>query len=210
MAVLGGVFVLFFLLAGLFWWRNGAAKAQLQTRLETAVRDSASLARTISLMQQLEARRDTIERKIEVIRSVDGRRYIWPHLLDEISRAVPQYTWLVKVTATEEEPEPVAPSPGSAAAKAAEDSAAATPTAPPVPVEPEGPAFTIEGNTGSTQALTRLMKNLEASPLVREVALVTSEQATQEGRTFLKFTLEGRYERPDSAFIETVPVLTPE
>ena len=26
---------------------------------------------------------------------MDGDRYVWPHLLDEVTRALPAYTWLV-------------------------------------------------------------------------------------------------------------------
>jgi hypothetical protein len=66
----------------------------------------------------------------------------------------------------------------------------------------------VEGSAGTTQALTRFMKNLEASPMIQGVALVTSEQQEVEGRTFLRFTLEARWEQPDSAFVETVPVVT--
>ena len=207
LAALGGAALLFVVLAVLGWWRTGSAQTALEERLTTATRDSAALARTISLMSQLEARRDTIKRKIDVIRAVDGRRYIWPHLLDEISRSVPQYTWLSKVTATEEEE--TAPAPSGPVDPAKADSVRADSIAAAAAASEVTPGFTIEGNTGSTQALTRLMKNLEASPMIREVALVTSEQANQDGRTFLKFTLEARYERPDSSFIETVPVLSP-
>jgi len=205
LAALGGVALLFLLWAGYAFWSTGSKRTELSAQVERETADSVRLARTISLMNQLQARRDTIERKIDVIRSVDGQRYTWPHLLDEISRSVPPYTWLAKLTTTEEEEEaPVAAAPVTPA-----DSAAAKAAAEGPPPPPSGPAFTIEGNTGSTQALTRLMKNLEASPMIQQVALVTSEQATQQGRTFLKFTLEARFESPDSALIETVPVLTP-
>ena len=68
--------------------------------------------------------------------------------------------------------------------------------------------FNLEGNAGSTEALTRFMKNLEASPMIREVSLVTSERTDVQGRTVLKFTLEARWEEPDSGFVETVPLLT--
>jgi Tfp pilus assembly protein PilN len=208
LAALGVAALLFVLWAGYAFWSTGSKRTELAAQVERETADSVRLARTISLMNQLQARRDTIERKIDVIRSVDGQRYTWPHLLDEISRAVPQYTWLAKLTTTEEdEPAPVA-APPAGQAPAANDSAAKAAAAPPVPEVPAGPAFTIEGNTGSTQALTRLMKNLEASPLIEQVALVTSEQANQQGRTFLKFTLEARFETPDSALIETVPVIT--
>lgn len=181
----GGLLLL--LLVGFMFWRQGAERDAVQTRVEQAVTDSTRYATTIALINSLRARQDTIIQKIEVIRSVDQRRYVWPHLLDEISRSVPQYTWLTQVTSTEQpQPAPVAGQP-----------------APP----PAGPALTIQGNAGSTQALTRLMKNLEGSPFIRDVTLVTSQQADAEGRTIHRFTVEARYEAPDSSVIETVPVV---
>lgn len=188
---LGAVAVLLVLYVGFSFWRTSTRMAELETRVAEAREDSVRLQSAIALTESLRARQDTVQRKIEVIASVDQRRYVWPHLLDEVSRAVPQYTWLAKVTALDDGPAP---------APAAGDSAAAPPL-------PEGPRFSLEGNTGSTQALTRLMKNLEASPMIRDVALVTSEQTEVDERTVLRFTLEALYERPDSTQIETVPVL---
>ena len=46
-----------------------------------------------------------------------------------------------------------------------------------------------------------------SSDMIKDVALITSEQATLQGRTFLHFTLEARYEEPDSSLIETVPLI---
>jgi Tfp pilus assembly protein PilN len=130
-------------------------------------------------VQALRTRQDTIQQKIGVIREVDQRRYVWPHLLDEIGAAVPAFTWMTQISSTE-----------------APDSVA-------------GPlSFTIQGSAGSTQALTRFMKNLEGSPFVREVTLVTSEQAEESGRSIHRFTLEARYETPDETAIETVPIIT--
>ena len=203
MALLGGAAFLLVIFAGLGWWRTGAARTELTAQVDREVADSARLARTISLMETLDARRDTIESKISVIRSVDGRRYVWPHLLDEVSRAVPPYTWLTKVATADE----AAPAPAAAPAAAPADTAKKDSAALAAPVEPEGPAFSLEGAAGSTQALTRFMKNLELSPMIRDVALVTSEQATTDGRTYLKFTLEARYEKPDSSLLEIVPLL---
>lgn len=204
-AAVGGAAFLLVILAGLGWWKTGAARTELQAAVEREMADSVRLARTISLMETLDARRDTIESKISVIRSVDGRRYVWPHLMDEVSRAVPPFTWLTKLATSDEAaaaPAPVAAAPATPADSAKRDSAARS-----MPAEPEGPAFSVEGGAGSTQALTRFMKNLELSPMIRDVALVTSEQAVTEGRAYLKFTLEARYEQPDSSLLEMVPVL---
>src|SRR6478672_471841 len=39
--------------------------------------------------------RDSLVAQITTLRTVDGDRYVWPHLLDEVTRALPPYTWLV-------------------------------------------------------------------------------------------------------------------
>ena len=191
---LGAAGVLLLLLVGFFFWRLGSQREALELRVEQEVTDSTRFATTIALINSLQQRQDTIQSKIEVIRSVDQRRYVWPHLLDEIGRSVPEYTWLTEIAVQEDAAPPPAPADTTEGA-----------LAPPPP--PRGPAFTIQGNAGSTQALTRLMKNLEASPFIRDVSLVTSEQVDVEGRTIHRFTVEARYETPDESVIETVPVV---
>lgn len=215
-AMLGGAAVLFVLLAGYWFWTSGQARAEVQAQIEREAQDSVRLERTIALMKALDTRRDTIDRKMDVIRQVDTRRYVWAHLMDEVSRATPPFMWLTKLAVVEDEEAPPPPPPAaaqkgkakadSAKGKGKADSAAAA--APALPAAPSGPVFNLEGNAGSTEALTRFMKNLEASPMIREVTLVTSQRDEVLGRTVHRFTLEARWEEPDSAFIETVPLLT--
>ncbi|HEX2078778.1 MAG TPA: PilN domain-containing protein [Longimicrobium sp.] len=214
LAMLGGAAVLFLLLAGYWFWTSGQARAEVQAQIEREAQDSVRLERTIALMKALDTRRDTIDRKMDVIRQVDTRRYVWAHLMDEVSRATPPFMWLTKLAVVEDEEAAPPPAP-TAAEKAKADSArgkgkadSAAAAAPAVPEAPPGPVFNLEGNAGSTEALTRFMKNLEASPMIREVALVTSQRDEVLGRTVLRFTLEARWEEPDSAFVETVPLLT--
>jgi Tfp pilus assembly protein PilN len=176
MAGLGAAGSLVVLFAGYSYWSNSTATVRLEGQIAQEVTDSTRYATTIALVSSLRARQDTIQQKIDVIRSVDTRRYVWPRLLDEISRSVPAFTWLTSLTSN------------------GDDSAA-------------GPTLTLQGAAGSTQALTRFMKNLEESPFIRDVMLVTTEQVVTDGRTYNRFTLEARYEQPDSAFIETVPVV---
>jgi len=189
------------------FWRQGTHRGEVQAKVDRERQDSIRLSRTIALMKSIDSRKDTIEQKMAVIRSVDGRRYVWPHLMDEISRAVPPFTWLTRVAAIAA---PAAPPAPAAAAAAPADTAkgdSAKAKLPPLPPPPPPPGFNVEGDAATTQALTRFMKNLEASPFIRDVALVTSEQTQTQGRTYLKFTLEARWEQPDSTLIETVPVV---
>ncbi|HYJ78597.1 MAG TPA: hypothetical protein VEW03_03270, partial [Longimicrobiaceae bacterium] len=139
---LGAAAVLVLGLAAFGFWRTGAQRSELEGQVERERADSVRLARTIALMTTLGARRDTIEQKIAVIRAVDGRRYVWPHLLDEVSRAVPPYTWLTRVAAIEEAPPPRPTAAAGAKDKAAADSAAKDSAfAPPVH---RGPGFNVE------------------------------------------------------------------
>lgn len=173
-----GVAVLLVAFLGLSFARLGQREAAAQAQVQQEVADSTRYAATIALLTALAARQDTVTQKIEVIRGVDTRRYVWPHLLNEISLAVPPYTWLTEISSmgTGEE--------GSG-----------------------GPVFTLQGNAGSTPALTRFMKNLEESSFIRDVTLITSEQEDVEGRTIQRFSLEARFRVPEPGAIETIPVV---
>ena len=175
----GAAGVLFLFLVGFGFWKQSARRTALDAQIQEEVRDSTRFATTIGLVNTLQARQDTIRQKIGVIREVDQRRYVWPHLLDEISAATPSYTWLAQITSSE-----------------------------PADSLDHTPGFSIQGNAGSTQALTRFMKNLESSPFVRGVTLVTSEQEEVAGRAIHKFTVEAKYEKPDTSVIETIPIIT--
>jgi Tfp pilus assembly protein PilN len=195
-----GAAVVLLLLVGAFWfWSSGQRRAELATRVEEQVADSVRLERAIELMRTLDTRRDTIDQKMDVIRQVDTRRYTWPHVLDEVSRATPPFMWLTKIAVIDEVEAP----PAAAGPVTEGDSAVAPATA-----TIAGPSFGIEGNAASTEALTRFMRNLESSPMIRDVGLVTSEQDVVQGRAVLKFSIEARWEQPDPTFIETVPLLT--
>lgn len=180
-AGIGAIALVLLFAIGFTFWRLSARQAELERALQAEVADSARYATTIELVQTLRARQDTIRQQIEVIREVDQRRYVWPHLLDEISAAIPPFTWLTEIQATQ-----------------------------PADTLAQPLAFTIEGNAGSTQSLTRLMKNLEASSFIRTVTLITSEQEEIEGRSVHRFTLEATYQEPDSSVIETVPIIAVE
>jgi Tfp pilus assembly protein PilN len=161
--------------AGWSFWGTAAAKSSLELRIAQEVTDSTRFATTIALVDALRARQDTIQQKISVIRSVDTRRYVWPRLLDQISYSLPAFTWVNRLSSSNN--------------------------------GESGPRLTLEGAAGSTQALTRFMKNLEESPFIRDVTLVTTEQVTTEGRTYNRFTVEAQYAQPDSTFLQTVPVV---
>lgn len=79
---------------------------QTQGVLDDAVADSTRYARLIATQTSLQARQDTIAQKLAMIQEIDAARFIWPHLLDEISRTLPPYTWLQAIDQTGGGPEP--------------------------------------------------------------------------------------------------------
>ena len=138
----------------------------LQPVLDKAVRDSVQLQSNINRKAKLEQRRDTLLEEIERIRDFDRDRYVWAHLLDAITKALPDYTWLDDV-----------------AARAGEG-------------DSSGASFSVSGKTASDQAVTRFMRNLEESPFVEGVQLVTTATVTEQGRDVTSFVINARYQQP--------------
>jgi Tfp pilus assembly protein PilN len=75
----------------------GGRREELTLQLDEAVRDSAVYADLVARTAVLMARADTIARRVQIIQEIDKGRYTWPHILDEVARALPNYTWLTAV-----------------------------------------------------------------------------------------------------------------
>ena len=176
---------------------QSATASSLADREEQAVADSTRFAAVLRQRRSAEAKRDSVMRQLTVIRAIDADRFIWPHVMDEVSRALPPYTWLKTLAVSAPQAAPLgtgpAPAPGDT-------------TKPAAPAMPELARFRLVGNTVDIQALTRFMKLLEASPFIQNVQLQRSEMALVEGKEVTEFTLDAQYERPDSSMITTVPV----
>ncbi|MEP6691211.1 MAG: PilN domain-containing protein [Gemmatimonadaceae bacterium] len=184
---------------GGMWFFQHRTEVGLDDRIQKAEQDSIRYVAVIREKRKAEARRDSVIRQVELIKAIDNKRFIWPHLMDEISRALPPYTWLTSVAQTN-----VTTSPAAAAAPIdpkdtrrhlAVDS-----------VEPPKVQFRVVGNTVDIQALTRFMKLLEASPFVENVQLVKSSMILVDGKEVTEFQLDAQYQVPDASAIRTVPV----
>ena len=176
---------------------------------EQAVADSTRFANYTKQRRRAEATRDTVLRQINVIRAIDGDRYIWPHVLDEVSNAMPEYTWLTAVTFTGtpqgtntpavlgQDPNATAPAPrGAKGAKPAAKAATAD-----TAVARDEVQIMIEGQTVDIEAITRFMRQLEASPFVSDVQLGKSVLAMEDGTEVTAFTLQAKFVRQDSSSI---------
>src|SRR5687768_528856 len=65
-----------------------------------AVKDSTQFSAVLTAKAKAEATRDSLYQQIAIIKSIDDSRYLWSHLMYEISNALPQYTWLKEVSQT--------------------------------------------------------------------------------------------------------------
>ena len=64
------------------------------------MQDSTRYAAVLREKKKAETQRDSVMRQLNIIKTIDNDRFVWPHIMDEISRALPQYTWLVSVKQT--------------------------------------------------------------------------------------------------------------
>lgn len=161
-------------------------ESRLAELVGTAQADSSRYREVVDQVQIAQAKRDSVLSQMSIIAAVDGQRFVWAHVLDEVSRALPTYTWLKSI----------APS-GAATAPSAEQIAAGE--APPLGIR-------VIGVTVNIQALTIFMKQLEDSPFLTNVTLAVSAVAQVEGKEVTEFTLDMAYETPDPALLQSIPL----
>jgi Tfp pilus assembly protein PilN len=138
---------------------------------------------------------------MNLIRAIDEDRFIWPHVLDEVSKALPPYTWLSSLAF-------MGTPQGSVNVAAASAAVAGDKKKPKVATEIPRDEVRIRmiGLTPDIQALTRFMRQLEASPFFGEVQLNNSQLAMDQGKDVTQFTLDVTYTRPDTSVIHRVPL----
>jgi Tfp pilus assembly protein PilN len=194
---------------GALYVLQGRRETALDARQEQAVRDSTRYANFLKDRYRSEAVRDTLLRQVNIIRSIDEDRYVWPHVMDEISRALPQFTWLTSVTFTGT---PQGSNNVVATPHTAQDTSAAAKKHPKAPkrldtdIPKDVISIRVMGRTVDIQALTRFMTDLEASPYLSNVQLDKSELAIDQGKEVTQFQLTIGYSRPDTSLIRRVPL----
>lgn len=135
------------LLIGGLWFTQRSAKSEIDVRLEEARTDSTRLADLRVLSDSLTARGGEIQERLELVRGLDEGRFVWPHLLDELATALPEYTWLTAVRRSTPLPE--------------------------LTVQ-------VDGIAANPLAITRFVRNLQASEYVEQVRIMGSQQASVE------------------------------
>lgn len=198
---------------GFLYANQARAEVALAGREQTASADSTRYAVLLAARRAASAERDSVQRQLGVITAIDSARYAWAHVLDEVSRALPPYTWLTAVQQTSAPPLPAAPGKdGKAAAAtkpAGEKPAADKAGKPDSAVLHAALAFRVVGQTVDIQALTAFMRDLEASPFVQHVQLARSEAAQVDGKDVTEFTLDAELQTPPRDLLRTERLAVP-
>ena len=187
-AVLAWVGVAGFL--GLTFMRTGAQLGELEPRLVQARAEHRRFQDFLAQKRKEELVRDSILSQIKTIQDVDGDRYIWPHILDEVARALPPFTWLVNLAF-------VAPT----QLPSLEVDTASVDTLAPPPVQVQ-----LTGRTVDIQGYTRFMRQLEDSPWLGNITAVSANTVVEMGRAVTAFVLNATYIKPPVDRVQTVPV----
>jgi Tfp pilus assembly protein PilN len=168
--------------------------AALEPQLEQTRAEHKRFKAFLAEKRHQETIRDSLVEQIGVIRTVDGDRYVWAHLLDEVTKALPPYTWLIDLGFA-------APATSTAASADTSKGADSAKVA-----APRGVQFSINGRTVDIQAYTRFLRQLEASPWITDVTPVSAQTVVEKERPVTAFTIRATYRQADSAYIRTVPL----
>ncbi len=169
------VWVIVVLVAVLVYVPRSASVRALGPVLEKARRDSVQYSAILVRKATMEHRRDSLLAEIQVIRDIDRDRYIWPHVMDAVTKALPPYVWLDDVAARSSEGD-------------------------------SGTGIAIQGKTADPQALTRFMRNLEESPFISGVQIVSSALVTDQGHDVTSFSVTARYSVPPITILTMEPL----
>jgi Tfp pilus assembly protein PilN len=178
-------------------------QSELNAAVEKAVADSARYAAVIRDRNRAQARRDSALIQLNVIKAIDEDRYIWPHVMEEVSRALPIYTWLTVLNLTGV---PQGTNPPAAIKPPPPDTGTTASRRPPPVIPRDTVRFRVMGRTVDIQALTRFMRSLEDSPFLGFVQLQRSEIVLEGGKDVTQFTLEVTYTRPDTLLLRRAPL----
>lgn len=161
---------------GFLFFTNRSRMSELQVAEQAALRDSARFAAIRARGDSLMAQEAIISSKLQVIQEIDAGRFTWPHLMDETSRALPPYVWLVSW------------------ADQSRDARTGK------------PRVRMRGRAGNYPALSRFLEDLERSPFITGVRLISSQRMIENERAILDFVIEMDHQEPPPDVIETVPL----
>jgi len=95
-----GSLILVMTLAALGWryWALGQQAAQIEEEIAAAQREEARLQEILNQVEEFEARKTLLEARLALIDELRQGQNAPVHMIDQLSRALPDMTWLTNVT----------------------------------------------------------------------------------------------------------------
>jgi len=175
-----------------------ARMLRAESRLETVRVEKRRYDIVIAQKRQAEKVRDSLLYEITVIRNIDADRYVWPHVLDQTTKALPPYTWITRVGSVGTVIQPGTGQAGGPPPSTVVQSDSVS--SPAVRVQ-------IDGRTVDIQAYTTFLRQLAASPWFTDVTPASSQTVIENDRPVTAFQVTVRYRIADSVYIRTVPLV---
>jgi type IV pilus assembly protein PilN len=98
MTVIGSLIVLVtVLLIGWRYWALGQQEAQLAADFDSARREEARLGEVLKQVTDFESQRTQLQQRVALIDELRRGQNAPVHMIDQISRSLPEMTWLVAV-----------------------------------------------------------------------------------------------------------------
>jgi len=169
---------------GWMWYTQTSALSAMEPRLLEKQNEARRFGQVIAQKERQTVLRDSLVMELDAIREIDGDRFVWPHIMEEVTKALPEFTWIVALDGI-----------------TVQDQVLEDGTIIPAPVQ-----FTIDGRTSNIQSYTRFMTRLQDSPWFRNVGSSGTNTVVENGRTVRAFQITATFQVADSAFIRTLSV----
>ena len=97
---LGGSLILLLALAFVGWryWALGREAQQIERDIEAQRREEQRLQQVIAEVRDFETRRERLQQRVSLIEELRRGQTAPVHILDQVSRALPDMMWLTKMT----------------------------------------------------------------------------------------------------------------
>lgn len=99
MLVLGSLLLLLSVAAlGWRYWALGQEAAQVEADIEAANREEQRLQEILREVREFEARKTVLQQRVDLIDSLRKGQNAPVHMIDQVSRAIPEMTWLTNIS----------------------------------------------------------------------------------------------------------------
>ena len=95
-----GILIVGVLVSGGWWWSLSSKTGDLRVKIEEADRELERLAEVRRKRDEYTRQKELLERKIELITNLKKQQAAPVHILDQISKNLPDFLWLESMTST--------------------------------------------------------------------------------------------------------------